>query len=75
MVASCIQPQDDLLTFLQSSLRRIDEELRDEDLTPNASELKRLLLRRIEIIEAVRGKPYCLKVKMPPPANEPGSAA
>jgi hypothetical protein len=47
-----IQPQDDLLTALRANLRRIEEEHRDEELTPDASELKQLLLRRIAIIEA-----------------------
>ena len=47
-----IQPHDDLLHVLRSNLRRIDKEHRDEDLTPEARELKQLLLRRIAIIEA-----------------------
>ena len=47
-----IQPHEDLLTVLRSNLRRIEEEHRDDDLIPHARELKRLLLRRIEIIEA-----------------------
>ena len=47
-----IQPHDDLLTMLRSNLRRIDEEHRDEDLTPEARELKQLLVRRIALIEA-----------------------
>jgi hypothetical protein len=47
-----IQPDDDLLTALRANLRRIDEGHRDEDLTPDARELKQLVLRRIEIIEA-----------------------
>ena len=47
-----IQPQEDLLTVLRSNLRRIEEEHRDEALSANARELKRLLLHRIEIIEA-----------------------
>lgn len=47
-----IQPQDDLLTALRSNLRRIEEEHRDKGLTPAAREIKQLLLRRIEIIEA-----------------------
>jgi hypothetical protein len=47
-----IQPHEDLLTVLRSNLRRIEEEHRDDDLTPNARELKQLLLGRIAIIEA-----------------------
>ena len=47
-----IQPHHDLLHVLRSNLRRIDKEHRDEDLTPEARELKQLLLRRIAIIEA-----------------------
>jgi hypothetical protein len=47
-----IQPHEDLLTVLRSNLRRIEEEQRDDDLTPNARELKQLLLHRIAIIEA-----------------------
>ena len=47
-----IQPPADLLNVLRANLRRIEEEHRDEDLTPAALELKRLLLRRIDNIEA-----------------------
>jgi hypothetical protein len=46
------QPQDDLLTALRSNLRRIEEEHRDVGLTPDARELKRLLVLRIDNIEA-----------------------
>lgn len=47
-----IQPDSDLLTALRGNLRRIQEEHRDEDLTPAMLELKGLLLRRINVIEA-----------------------
>jgi hypothetical protein len=47
-----VQPHEDLLTVLRNNLRRSEEEHRDEDLTPEARELKQLLLRRIAIIEA-----------------------
>lgn len=47
-----IQPQDDLLTALRANLRRLEDQHRDEDLTPDARELKKLLLRRIAAIDA-----------------------
>ena len=47
-----LQPQDDLLGVLRSNLRRIEEESSQHELTPEARELKTLLLRRIAIIEA-----------------------
>jgi len=47
-----VQPQDDLLATLRSNLSRIDAEHRDEDLTPAARDLKRLLPRRLANIEA-----------------------
>ena len=46
-----LQPDDDLLTALRRNLRHIEEEYGDKDLSPTAQDLKRLLLRRIEIIE------------------------
>jgi hypothetical protein len=46
-----IQPPADLLSVLRANLRRIEEQHRDEDLTPAALELKQLLLRRIANIE------------------------
>ena len=46
-----LQPDDDLLTALRKNLRHIEEEHADRNLTPIAQDLKRLLLRRIEIIE------------------------
>jgi len=47
-----IQPQNDLLSVLRSNLRRIEEETSQRELTPEARELKTLLLHRIAIIEA-----------------------
>ena len=46
-----IQPPDDLLGSLRGNLRRIEEEHRDEALTPAVRELKQLLLLRIANIE------------------------
>jgi len=46
-----IQPNHDLLDVLRANLRRIEEENYQRRLTPEAEELKALLLRRIEIIE------------------------
>jgi hypothetical protein len=46
-----LQPQDDLLSVLRSNLRRIEEESSQHEPTPEATELKTLLLRRIAIIE------------------------
>jgi hypothetical protein len=68
-IAMSIQPHEDLLTVLRSNLRRIDEEHRDEDLSENARELKRLLLRRIEIIEAAIENPK--KIAGPHAPQEP----
>jgi hypothetical protein len=47
-----IQPPADLLNVLHANLRRIEEENRDQHLTPSALELRHLLLRRIANIEA-----------------------
>jgi hypothetical protein len=47
-----IHPDFDLLVTLRGNLNRIEEERRDENLTPTALELKSLLLRRIANIEA-----------------------
>lgn len=46
------EPQHDLLNTLRDNLRHIEDEHRDEDLTPAACEMKALLLRRIANIEA-----------------------
>ena len=46
-----IQPNHDLLDVLRANLRRIEEENYQRRLTPEAEELKALLLRRIAIIE------------------------
>jgi len=46
-----LQPDSDLLAALRSNLRRIEEKTDQSPLTPEAEELKALLLRRIEIIE------------------------
>ena len=47
-----VQPQADRLTVLRSNLRRVEEEYPDEELSPAALDLKRLLLHRIANIEA-----------------------
>ena len=46
-----IQPNSDLLTVLRNNVRHI-EESDDEGLSPDAVEVKALLLRRIAVIEA-----------------------
>jgi len=46
-----IRPNHDLLDILRANLRRIEEENYQRRLTPEAEELKALLLRRIAIIE------------------------
>jgi hypothetical protein len=73
-----IQPPADLLSVLRANLRRIEEQHRDEDLTPDALELKQLLLRRIAKIEAAIGNINALIRKAVEttdtiqPAQEPG---
>ena len=50
-VVVSIQPDSDFLAALRVNLRRIEEESSQVGLTPEALELRALLLRRIEIIE------------------------
>ena len=68
-----VQPPEDLLTVLRHNLRRIEEEHRDEDLTPAARELKRLLLRRIEIIETAMQNLNDMIKRNPPVGTPPDS--
>jgi hypothetical protein len=61
-----IQPPADLLSVLHANLRRIEEQHRDENLTPAALEIKQLLLRRIANIEAAIGNINALIRKATP---------
>ena len=49
--AVSIQPNSDLLTVLRNNVRHIEEN-KDEGLSPDAAEVKDLLLRRVAVIEA-----------------------